>query len=498
MISFNNIPENIRTPGSYVEVDNSRALQNLLPNPHKALIIAQKHSDGNADYDTVYSITKDGLADGYFGPGSVLARMCNTFKLNNQNTELHAMAIGSGVGGVAASASIDFSTALAGAEASYAGTYYLMVNGVTCYADITLSMSGMAIASLVASTINAVANSTLPVKAVVAGGSVRISAVCSGTLGNYINIRHNYYAGQSTPTLFSADPVIVSMAGGSTDPDLGDAWAVIDGTQYNYVCQPWITAANLTEIEDELSDRFGPMVDMQGHGFTAVRGTLASCTTLGNSRNSPHNTIIGAYDSPTAPEEWAAALTGVAAKYLNNDPARPLQFLKLNGVLAPPVQNRFTQSERDTILYDGIATYVCDSVGNVMIERCITTYQTNAYGLIDPSYLDVETLATLSEIRYQYQARMVQRFLLPRFKLVDDTFPVQPGTFVAAPKTVKQEIIALFTQLQDIGLIENLADFVDNLVVERDSSDVNRVNVLLPPDLVNQFRDLATIIQFIL
>jgi len=359
-------------------------------------------------------------------------------------------------------------------------------------------MSGQGIASLVASTINAIANSTLPVRAVVAGGSVRISAICSGTLGNYINIRHNYYAGQSIPTLFSRDPILVSMAGGSTDPDLGDAWAVIDGTQYHYICQPWITAANLTEIEDELSDRFGPMVDMQGHGFTGVRATLASCTTLGNSRNSPHNTIIGAYDSPTAPEEWAAALTGVAAKYLNNDPARPLQYLKLNGVLSPPVQNRFTQSERDTILYDGIATYTCDSVGNVMIERCITTYQTNAYGLLDPSYLDIETLATLSEIRYQYQARMIQRFILPRFKLVDDTFPVQPGTYVAAPKTVKQEIIALFSQLQDIGLIENLAEFVENLVVERDSSDVNRVNVLLPPDLVNQFRVLATQIQFLL
>lgn len=497
MISFNNISENIRTPGHYAEIDNSRALQNLMPNPHKVLILGQKHSDGSGVFDTIYNISKDGLADGYFGPGSVLARMCSTFRLNNKNIELHAMAVGSGIGGVAASGTLNFSDAIRDtAEISVPGTYYFLVAGTPITIDIPLSASGQAIASLLASGINA--NSKLPVHAVVATGSVRISAVQSGTLGNYIDLRQNFYAGQSNPLGFSRNVVITAMAGGTTDPDLGDAWAVIDGEQYHYICQPYIEAANLTEIEDELADRFGPMIDMQGHGFTAVRGTLASCTTLGNSRNSPHNTIIGAYNSPTCPEEWAAALTGIAANYLNNDPARPLQFLKLSGIVAPAVSDRFTQSERNTILYDGIATWICDNAGNVMIERCITTYQTNAYGLLDPSYLDVETLATLSEIRYQYKSRMVNRFLIPRFKLVDDTFPVQPGTYVAAPKTVKQEIISLFSLLQDSGLIENLEDFIANLIVERDSSDVNRINVLLPPDLVNQFRVLATVIQFLL
>jgi phage tail sheath gpL-like len=93
---------------------------------------------------------------------------------------------------------------------------------------------------------------------------------------------------------------------------------------------------------------------------------------------------------------------------------------------------------------------------------------------------------------------MVSRFIVPRFKLADDTFPVQPGTNVATPKTVKQESIALFNELYSIGLIENIDDFIENIVVERDASDVNRVNVLLPPDLINQFIILAGQIQFIL
>lgn len=496
MINFNNIPDNVRTPDVFTEVDNSRALQNLVGNPHKVLIIGQKIVAGTAAYDTLYQLTKEGLEDGYFGPGSVLARMAAVFKENNKNTEVYGMCIGSGVGGTAASASIDFSTALAWNTVSVAGTFYLMVNGVKCYADIEVDMSGQAIASLVASMIND--QSDLPVVAAVAAGSVRISAVCSGTLGNYINIRANYYTGQSTPPLFSADPIIVSMAGGATDPDLDDVWAVIDNEQFHYIIQPYWDATNLTSLEEELEDRFGPMIDKQGHGFVGYRGTQASCTTIGNSRNSPHNTILGAYDSPSAPEEWGAAIGAVAAEKLNNDPARPLQFLKLKGILAPPVENRFVQSERNTLLYDGIATWVCDSVGNVLIERCISTYQTNAYGLADPSYLDIETLATIGEIRYQYKSRMVQRYLLPRYKLADDTFNVPPGSYIVTPKTIKQEIIALFKELSDAGLVENIEDFVNNLIVERDTSDKNKVRVLLPPDLINQFRVLAGVIQFIL
>ena len=107
-------------------------------------------------------------------------------------------------------------------------------------------------------------------------------------------------------------------------------------------------------------------------------------------------------------------------------------------------------------------------------------------------------MATLGEIRYQYKARMVSRFLIPRFKLADDTFPVQPGSKIATPKTVKAETVALFTLLRDKGLIENLDEFVEELVVERNITDANRVDVLLPADLINQFRVLAAQIQFLL
>ena len=497
-ISFNNIPTDTRIPGEYTEVDNSRALQNLIQNPHKVLILGQKLSSGSAPLETVKAVSSDGLADGFFGTGSILARMCNIFKENNPNTELHAIAL-SNDGGVKAENVFKIASGLSTTDAT---TLYLLVNNEKVTVTLVSAWSTTDINSAVLTKVNE--NSDLPVIAAAsasAAGSNHIvfTAVQSGTLGNYVDIRMNHFAGEESPTGYSdGDFTITSMTGGSVDPDLGDAWAIIDGEQYHYIIQPYIDAANLTEIEEELEDRFKPLEGIQGHGFTAVRGTQASCTTLGNTRNSPHNTIIGAYDSPSCPEEWAAAMGAQAADKLNNDPARPLHTLKLKSIGAPPVASRFNNAERNILLYDGISTFTVDNSGNVLIERAITTYQTNALGIPDVSYLDVNTLATIGEIRYQYKARMMSRFISPRFKLADDTFPVQPGQKVATPSIVKEEIVGLFAQLRDEGLIENLDEFIDNLIVERNATDRNRVDVLLPPDLINQFRIMATLFQFIL
>jgi len=506
MISFNNIPDTIRTPGVFVEVDNSRALKGLVANPHKALIIGDGIiGEGSKPLLSIEAITRDGLADGFFGVGSPLARMCNSFKLNNPNTELHAIRVSGGT--AQASAVINFSVCLShvGAVSTNNEVVKMLLNGNQVHITLVSNWSAQDIGSAFETKIEA--NSQWGFTATRPSGAaashfLNISCAFSGELGNYMDVRFNYYEGQSWPTCFdtiTAEASVVSnFEGGVGNPDLGDVWAVIQNEQYQHIINPYVDAANLAEIEDELETRFKPLEDKPGHGYTCYKATQANCTTKGNGRNSPHNTILGIYNTPTPSDEIAAALGAQAAAKLNSDPARPLHTVKLVGVLAPPQASRFGRDERDLLLYDGIATYTVDSGGAVMIERCITTYQKNAAGIVDPSYLDIQTLFTLIEIRFQFKAKMLQEYIIPRFKLADDSFPIAPGSYVTTRKTIKQTIVALFAQLRDVGLIENLEDFTDNLIVERNSADQNRVDVLMPPDLINQFRVLAGTVQFIL
>lgn len=499
-IAFNNIPTTIRTPGVYTEIDNSRALQGLTQNPHKVLILGQLNTaTATKTTNTLERITSETIADGYFGVDSEIARMCRKFKQVNPNTDLYAVALGS-AGGVAASGSLKFSVALSHA-AGIVSTNNEMVNLMLAGREVKFALtSGWSVTdvnSAAVAAINAIAD--MPVSAGTnATSAIILSALLSGTNGNSMYVGFNFYAGQSYPTCFGDSVLVGAMGGGSNDPDIDSAWAVIENEQFHYIVSPYTDTTNWAALHDELETRFGPMVDKQGMGITAYNDSLAALLAFGTAKNSPFISTMGFYNSPTPREEIAAVLAGVVSYNLNADPARPLHTLELKGVIPPASVNRFTRTERDLLLYDGISTWVVNPSGNVAIERMITTYQVNSVGAADVSYLNVQTMATLSEIRYQYGVRMAARFIATRFKLADDTYPVQPGQKIATPKTVKAEIIALFTELRDAGLVENLEDFIDNLIVQRNSVDRDRVDVLLPPDLINQFRILAGVVQFLL
>jgi len=511
-ISFNQVPLDTRTVGAYGEIDNSRSVQGLVQNPHTALITAHGNTGaGTVGENVKVQISRDNLANGFFGTGSPCANMCNAFIKANPLTELWAVRASNVTAGAVAETALDFSTPVLGnsVEASTIGTMKWHINGTKVDIPLTSGMSGVDMGSALYTKLNTAEFSHTGVRishnvsAIGVGfdiASFAVVAVYQGSVGNDIDIRLNYYEGESLPTVFSASAASIitnSMTGGSGAPDLDNVWAVISNDNFEYIIQPYDDATTLLSVETEATAREDAMIDKLVNCFVGSRGSNSVLTTLGNTRNSEFNTIIGAFDSPTHPMDWGAALGGIAARYLNNDPARPIQSLILPGILPPPSDNQFTRSERNILLYDGIATWT-EVGGKVYIERCVTTYQTNALSIPDPSYLDIETLATLREIRFQWVARMSNRFLVQRFKLADDTFPTQPGSKVATPKLVREETVALFTQLRDRGLIENLEEFVDNLIVQRNSSDRNRVDCLLPNDNVNQFRMIAGQFQFIL
>ena len=64
------------------------------------------------------------------------------------------------------------------------------------------------------------------------------------------------------------------------------------------------------------------------------------------------------------------------------------------------------------------------------------------------------------------------------------------------PGLIKSSLIAQYRQDMFSGLVENMSAFKAHLICERDTNDPNRVNVLYPPDLINQLRVFAVLAQF--
>jgi phage tail sheath gpL-like len=179
---------------------------------------------------------------------------------------------------------------------------------------------------------------------------------------------------------------------------------------------------------------------------------------------------------------------------LINDPARPLQSLSLNNIKHCLLQDQFDFAELNSLASNGLAIQEMGSDGQPMVLREQTTYQLNLYGASDDAYELVTSLATLAKLMRNQKQAITSKF--PRSKLADDGTRFGPGQAIVTPGIIKAELVNQYQFDMWNGLVENLTAFKQNLIVERDSNDPNRVNVLYPPDLINQLRVFAVLNQF--
>jgi phage tail sheath gpL-like len=189
----------------------------------------------------------------------------------------------------------------------------------------------------------------------------------------------------------------------------------------------------------------------------------------------------------------AAAYAARTAVFISADPARPTQTGELAGVAPAPAGARFTLTERQSLLNRGIATAYFGG-GAQRIERAITSYQFNAFGQADDSYLDSETLHQSAYVIGYLKSRVTSKY--GRHKLANDGTRFGAGQAIVTPNVIRAELIAGYSALEQLGIVENAEAFAANLVVERSATNPNRLNVLYPPDLVNQLRIFALQYQF--
>jgi phage tail sheath gpL-like len=439
---------------------------------------------GSATAEQPIQVT--GGEDGLFGYGSMLASMYKTARRNAPFQEIWCLPIDDDDAGVKATGKFT----IGNAPPLSSGTLSVYIADQRIRIAVSTADSNATIAARLVAEINATPH--MPVVASVTNTvECTLTARHAGAQGNYIRL-HGDYHGDEGP-LFGEIVTVTAMTGGSGDPELNSAFANLGDEEYDFIAAPYCDTTNLGYVNALLnnsSGRWSPISQLYGGYFAAKDDTSAALGTFGNTKNDPHVSIMGYYRSPSAPWTWAAAYGAIAAAHLQVAPelSRPLHTLILQGVWAPKlVGDRFTKTQRQALYYDGIASYHVRRSGEVCIDRACTTYQLNPWGIPDPSWLDVET---------QYQGMFAIRYLRAkvvgqwgRAALRDENPHGVQG--VATPSDVRNTVIHGYRELSALNVVENEDLFESLLIVERNMTDANRLDIFLPLDHVNQLRIIA-------
>ncbi len=491
-ISFNSVPTNLRIPFVAIEVDATKAAQGPALLAYKALLIGQKLAAGTATADMLYKVTNIDTVITLAGRGSMLHRQALGWFASNKSTELWLGVLADNAGGVAATGTI-----VVAGPATATGTIMLYLGGERVTVGVNSGDASTAIATAIAAAINA--NLDLPVMASVVTSTVTLTFRHKGLVGNSYDVRHSFNYGEALPAGVTLTITAVGgVVAGTLNPVLTGLIAAMGDMWFQIWSHPYTDATSLTAIETELATRWGPTRQQGGFAITSASGSFSTLTTLGGGRNSAFSEIWAqpSANPLTPPMEFGAEAAALLAYYGQIDPARPFQTLAFTRAIAPAENDLFDVTERNLMTYDGISPTKRTSGGAVQIESAITTYQTSPSGADDTAYLDATTVLTLIYLRYAFRTFWQNKY--PRHKLANDDIRLAPGQAVVTPSIGKSEALTWFRDMERLALVEGYEQFKRDLICERNGSDPNRLDFLLPTDLVNFLRVSAVKIQFLL
>lgn len=527
-ISFDTIPTGLRKPGQYIEFNTRLAVHSLPANVQKVLLIGQKLPDAaawaNGHAYAVGAIVKPGTANGhiyfcvtagtsggseptwpttqggevtdnaavwkefatdavmpaklmvrqlfsdsdardYFGNGSMLHRMAKAAIAANPYLQLFAIA-DDDAAGVNASGTITISGTPGGSGSIriWIGTQYIEVS-------FTSTDTATTIAAAIKAAI--AAKPDLPVVSKSSAGVVTVIYKHAGTLGNQLKMVASFTSSGSLNVALS------QLASGATDPDIHGTGGILDKIlpeQFHLIVCPYNGSTALGYLKTHLDTVSGALEQRPAVAVVGVVDTIANAQTLADGLNSGRMVLALLKAGKTPPMEIGAGIASIIAAA--SDPAANLDNTVASNILPPDIGDRFIRSEIETCLLHGITPL--DIVSErAQISRAVTSFQT------DESFLDISTIRILDYVREAIRIRSKSEFGSSKL-----TARVRGA--------VRSMVLVVLKQLEDLEIIENVDANKDGVIVEVDSTDVNRLNVKIPVDVVNGLHIFAGRIDLIL
>lgn len=487
-VLFNFIPgAGLIAPGRFFERNSAGQFENV----SWVLVMGHKAAAGSLATDSPRLCTTVQEAGQLAGNGSQLYELFRKARRAAPAATIYMVA-------VPATGTAPAWTATIGALGSGGGTGILEIAGRRVTIAVGAGEAAATTATNLAAAINAFVDPVtleyLPVTATAATNVVTLTARHAGTTMNEIEI----IADGSIPgNLFTATNITVAQtATAAGAANISSALAAMGDLPFHWILSPFGDDASIATARAALSDVSGRWAwnqQLYGHYFTVRTDTIGNLTTLGLGLNDDHVTVLGRFASPTPSWEWLGGMVGRVLPWLSDsnsgNAARNQSDLVAEGVRPPRDRTTWPNyATRNALLGSGISSWTVNGVGEVVIDKLITTRRNNSAGQPDSTWRDIQAIAVALHSLIYLRAGLSYRHAN---KAVADQNPGNVAT-ISTPADIKSDLIALYGDLVNRGQMENQAAFAASLVVERDATTRSRVNIALNAmDVVNPLDILA-------
>lgn len=482
------VPSNIVIPFMGVDFDSSKAVEGSAVVPTKMLIIGQRLASGAKPALETYQPTSADEAGAASGWGSMVHKQVKTALANNPTVPIDVIALDDAATATAATHAWELT-----GTATAAGAYIAYLGGKRFEIPVAIGDTAAALQALLVTDVSEQTND-VQFTAAASTGTLTLTSKNKGIAAGDLDVRFNAERGEVLPAGLSLS--VVTHTPGTVDPDITDALAVISTTWYNVGTQPYTDNTNMNLLETFCATVAGVMEQRASVFYQAVRDTRSNMITYGSdttNRNSQWLAVLPAYGRRQSTYELAAAVCGQTAVSIQDDPAVPLHRMPLSAISALSTADRWKDTERNQLAVNGVAT-LTDEVG-VQTESTVTMFLKNSAGAASTAYQMQNTVFILSASRYRFTNRINTKYA--RAKLAASADNVKAGQQIITKKVAFNEAVAWFKELQRDGWFDPsrdaLAQFKNELRVELSN---NRIDWLLPPDLINQFIVGSAVIQF--
>lgn len=487
MTVFNTIPGNLVAPIITFEVNSG----GQFANDARLLLIGHKLTAGLAVADVPVPCPSTIEARLQFGAGSMLDDMVRLARLNAPAQEIWCLP-------VAATGTAEIRTLTVSTVPASGGYGVIEIAGRAVAVTIAAGDSVNTVAAALNAAINAyydpLQEASLPFTSGVGTNIVTITARHAGALMTDIDI---YVPSLDGSNAFTGRIAQATTTPGAGSPDLSAGLAALGDDAFDWIVSPFSDGTNVGRYKTLLSDISGRWAwnrQIYGHVFYPFTDTIANVTSHGIAQDDRHISVLPRLATASIPEpawQWAAGIAARIVPWLadgaNGNVSRNQTGLQVIGLKPPRDRSKWLDyPTRDAFLRSGISTWKADTAGRVLVDKVITTQRTTL-GVTDTTFRDIQKIGQLVYALRKFRTALT---IEHGQKAVADDNPGNVGA-VSTPRDIAATFVHTYNEMVLTGVLENVTRAAEQLQVQRDADNPNRVNIYAPLDMVNPLDVIA-------